>query len=329
MNKQISNVAVLGAGAWGTALAVSQVMASNNVCLYGRNSSLIQSIWQNHKNEAYLPGIALPHDLQVESDLAKAVQNADVILLAIPAQQVRSFLKTCQGMWDKDIPVVLCAKGIEQASGQFMSQVLQSELAGQKFAVLSGPSFAEEVASGHPTAVTVAAPELELATRLINILSGPRLRCYASDDVRGVETGGALKNVLAIASGIVNGAGLGNSAQAALITRGFVEIKLIAELWGARSETLMGLSGLGDLILTCSSSQSRNFTYGVALAKKVDLSTLKLAEGVATAKIVAEICQKQNIRAPLISAVSELLDNRLTVMQALEQLFSRPLKLED
>jgi glycerol-3-phosphate dehydrogenase (NAD(P)+) len=321
-------IAVLGAGAWGTALALSQVRHGRNVVLWARDAACVHDINANRQNSAYLPNVKFDHALTATSDVADALKGADVVLAVIPAQSLRSALESMVNQIPKAIPVVLCAKGIEQSSGLLMSQVAAECLPNNSIAALSGPSFAADVARGLPTAVTVAAHDADLAMRLAETLSTPQLRCYASDDLIGVEVGGALKNVLAIAAGAVRGRMLGASAEAALITRGFVELRRIGAALGAKPETMMGLSGLGDLMLTCSSAQSRNLSYGMALGRGDNLQNLPLAEGVATAHIAAKEAQRLNVEAPIISAVSAILNGTMTIEHAVTALLSRPLKTE-
>ncbi|TIP81746.1 MAG: NAD(P)H-dependent glycerol-3-phosphate dehydrogenase, partial [Mesorhizobium sp.] len=226
------------------------------------------------------------------------------------------------------VPLVLCAKGIERDTGALLSAIVDETLPENPVAALSGPSFATDVARGLPTAVVVAARNEGLAADLAARFSAQNLRCYSSDDLIGVEIGGALKNVFAIAAGAVTGAELGASAQAAMVTRGFVELRRIGAAFGARPETLMGLSGLGDLLLTCSSAQSRNFAYGLALGQGKPLAGLPLAEGVPTAAIAARIATERNIDAPIITAVAAILDGTITIRQAVSALMTRPLKTE-
>jgi glycerol-3-phosphate dehydrogenase (NAD(P)+) len=234
---------------------------------------------------------------------------------------LRSFMPT-------GIPLVLCAKGIERNTGKLLSQIAAEILPENPVAVLSGPSFATDVAKGLPTAVTVAAKSEALAVRVAAALSGPAFRCYTTTDMAGVEAGGALKNVLAIAIGAARGKGLGASAEAALITRGFVELRRLAEAFGGKPETISGLSGLGDLILTCSSLQSRNFSYGVAVGRGDDLTNLPLAEGVATAYIAAKIARERSIDAPITMATAGILSGRVTIEDTVDALLARPLKPE-
>ena len=321
-------IAVLGAGAWGTALAASFVRAGRGCMLWGRDAETVTAINERHRNPRYLGDIALPGDLAATTGLGAALAGAGVIVLAVPAQSLRDFLG---GMLDRAAPeavFVSTAKGIDRATGQTMSEIID-EIAGRdRSAVLSGPSFAADVAAGLPTAVTVAAHDLQRAKSLAEILSSRTLRCYAADDLIGVELGGALKNVLAIAAGIVHGAGLGASAVAALTTRGFAELQRVAAALGARPETLAGLSGLGDLILTCGSEKSRNFAYGAALARGEDLARCPLAEGVFTASVAAKLAREHGLDAPIISAVDAILAGNITINQAVDGLMSRPLKTE-
>ncbi|WP_110749890.1 NAD(P)H-dependent glycerol-3-phosphate dehydrogenase [Phyllobacterium leguminum] len=321
-------IAVLGGGAWGTALASMAARSGHRVALYARDVTAVDDINRNNRNERYLPGIALPAGIEASTDAVSVLKDAAVILAAFPAQTMRDALGVVAPHVPVNAPVVLCAKGIERATGRLMSEIVSGILPGNEIAALSGPSFAADVARGLPTAVTIAAARQEAADRLAIVLSGPAFRCYSTDDLIGVEIGGALKNVLALGAGAAIGRGLGASAQAALVTRGFVELRRIAEAMGGRPETVMGLSGLGDLMLTCSSPQSRNYSYGMALGAGESLEGRPLAEGVATAPIAAEICVSRNIDAPIIIAVSALLARHLTVDEAVEGLLNRPLKNE-
>jgi glycerol-3-phosphate dehydrogenase (NAD(P)+) len=297
--------------------------------LWGRNTDCINDINKNRQNNAYLPGIVFDSDLRATTDDKEALSGADIVLAVIPAQKLREGLLAIAAHIPANIPVVLCAKGIEQSTGLLMSKVAEQCLPQNSIAALSGPSFATDVARGLPTAVTVAARDEALALMLAEIISTPQLRCYTTDDLTGVEIGGALKNVLAIAAGAVRGRSLGASAEAALITRGFVELRRIGAALGARPETMMGLSGLGDLMLTCSSTQSRNLSYGMALGRGENLENLPLAEGVATAHIAAKEAQRMNVEAPIIAAISAILNGKLTIETAVTALLSRPLKTEN
>ena len=321
-------IAVLGAGAWGTALALTMHRASHRTVLWAREARTAHEINHEHANSRYLPGVPLDPEVAALGDLGAVLRGADCVLAATPAQTLRTVLSAAGDAIAPDVPVVLCAKGIERDTGRLMSEVAREILPDNPIAILSGPSFAADLARGLPTAVTVAASNEALAGRLARQLSAPNLRCYSSDDVAGVEIGGALKNVLAIAAGAASGAGLGASATAAIITRGFVELRRIGAAFGARAETLMGLSGLGDLVLTCSSDQSRNFAYGAALGRGDSVDNLPLAEGVFTAGIAARLAREHDLEAPIIDSVQEILGGRLTVEAAVKALLDRPLKRE-
>ncbi|MEI9410901.1 NAD(P)H-dependent glycerol-3-phosphate dehydrogenase [Mesorhizobium salmacidum] len=320
-------VAVLGGGAWGTALALAMLRAGHSVRLFARDPETVASIGRG-ENPRYLPDIAIASGIDATSDIAAALAGVDCVLAVTPAQALRATLAAAKDHMPAGIPLVLCAKGIERDTGALLSAIAAEILPRNPVAALSGPSFASDVARGLPTAVVVAAGDEALAADLAARFSAENLRCYSSDDLIGVEIGGALKNVFAIAAGAVTGAGLGASAQAAMVTRGFVELRRIGAAFGARPETLMGLSGLGDLLLTCSSTQSRNFAYGLALGQGKALSGLPLAEGVPTAAIAARIAAERNIDAPIIAAVAAILDGRITIGQAVTALMTRPLKTE-
>ncbi|WP_309085067.1 NAD(P)H-dependent glycerol-3-phosphate dehydrogenase [Chelativorans sp.] len=321
-------LAVLGAGAWGSALALTMRRGGHSVRLWARDDDLVREINTHSENSRYLPGVMLDAGVDATSDIAEALGGADCVLAAVPAQSLRAVLTAARGAVERHVPVVLCAKGIERETGRLMSEAAREILPENPLAALSGPSFAADLARGLPTAVTVAAQDRALAAELARRVSAPNLRCYSSEDIVGVEIGGALKNVLAIAAGATSGAGLGASAVAAITTRGFVELRRIGAAFGARPETLMGLSGLGDLILTCSSAQSRNFAYGLALGRGDRLDNLPLAEGVFTAGIAARITRERGLEAPIIEAVTGMLEGSLTVEAAMQALLARPLKSE-
>ena len=320
-------VAVLGGGAWGTALALAMLRAGHDVRLYARDTDTVAALARG-ENPRYLPGIRIAPGIAATSDIATALDGADCVLAVTPAQSLRAVLANARSHVPAGVPLVLCAKGIERDTGALLSAIVEESLPNNPVAALSGPSFASDVARGLPTAVVVAARDGDRAAELAARFSAENLRCYSSDDLIGVEIGGALKNVFAIAAGAVTGAGLGASAQAAMVTRGFVELRRIGAAFGARPETLMGLSGLGDLLLTCSSSQSRNFAYGLALGQGKPLAGLPLAEGVPTAGIAARIAAERQIEAPIISAVAAILDGKVTIGQAVTALMTRPLKTE-
>ncbi|ADZ68808.1 NAD(P)H-dependent glycerol-3-phosphate dehydrogenase [Polymorphum gilvum] len=325
-------IVVLGGGSWGTALALTAARAGREAILWARDADVVAAIRSRQQNPAYLPSITFDEVLEATTDLA-AVSRADAVLLVTPAQTTRSMLAAIRPHLKPGTPVVLCAKGIERGTGKLLTEILEDELPQAHPAVLSGPSFAEDVARGLPTAVTVAARDGAVADALAQALAAPSFRPYASTDLVGVQVGGALKNVLAIACGAVVGRRLGASAQAALTARGFAELSRLGAAMGARPETLTGLSGLGDLVLTCSSPQSRNFSFGLHLGEGRpvgDLVTLggKLAEGVHTARIAVELGRRHKVSLPICETVAAVLDGTLTVDDALTALMSRPLKRE-
>lgn len=322
-------IAVLGGGAWGTALAITAARAGHDVRLWARDAETIAAINERRENPRYLPGIRIDAPVTATTDMVEAFGDAETIILSVPAQKLRGALEDTRHAIPTGATLVLSAKGIEVASGKFLSAVAAEILPANYIASLSGPSFATDVAKGLPTAVVVAAPDGERAADIAADLSSPTFRCYSTDDLAGVEAGGALKNVLAIGAGAVAGAGLGASAHAALVTRGFVELRRIASAFGARPETLMGLSGLGDLVLTCGSTQSRNFAYGLALGRGQPLDNLPLAEGVATCSIAARLVKQRGIDAPITEAIDLLLRGEATVREAVTMLMTRPLRSED
>jgi glycerol-3-phosphate dehydrogenase (NAD(P)+) len=320
-------VAVLGGGAWGTALAMQMRRAGHEVRLWARDPEMVAAI-RRGENPRYLPGHAVDSGIGATVDSAEALDGVDCALAVTPAQALRDVLGAVAQQVPTGVPLVLCAKGIEHGTGLLLSQIASEFLPGNPIAALSGPSFAADLAKGLPTAVVIAARDEALAAELAQAFSTERFRCYSTGDLAGVEIGGALKNVFAIAAGAVTGAGLGASAQAAMVTRGFVELRRMAQAFGAEPETVMGLSGLGDLMLTCSSAQSRNFAYGLALGRGESLEGRPLAEGVATAGIAAKIARERGIDAPIISAVAAILAGRITITQAVSALMTRPLRAE-
>ncbi|TKT82928.1 NAD(P)H-dependent glycerol-3-phosphate dehydrogenase [Aquamicrobium sp. LC103] len=321
-------IAVLGGGAWGTALAATMRRAGREATIWARDEATVTAINTRRENPRYLPGITLDEGFSATGDMDEALGRADCVLAVVPAQTMRELFTALDGRLAPGTPLVLCAKGIERATGKLLSEIAAEMLPRALIAALSGPSFATDVVRGLPTAVTVACEDHARAAELAGLLTAPHFRCYSTTDLVGVEIGGALKNVLAIAAGAVSGAGLGASAQAALVTRGFVELRRVGMAFGAEPETLMGLSGLGDLVLTCGSAQSRNFAYGVALGRGESLVGRPLAEGVATAGIAAAIARERGIEAPIIEAVDDILSGRTTIAGAVAALMSRPLKSE-
>jgi glycerol-3-phosphate dehydrogenase (NAD(P)+) len=319
------SVAVIGAGAWGTALAAVAARAGRDVVLFARDAAHAAEIATTRQNPK-LPGTRLEAGIAVTSDTA-AAGRADIILVATPAQNLRAAVTTLAPHLAKATPVIACAKGIERGSHKFMTEVIAEAAPGATPAILSGPSFAEDVARGLPTAVTLAAGDETLASALVQALGSATFRPYHTTDVRGVEIGGSAKNVLAIAAGIVIGRKLGASAQAALTTRGFSELMRLGRACGARAETMAGLSSLGDLILTCSSPQSRNLTLGIALGRG-EPPPEKLAEGEFTAPVLIELAASQGVEMPVSRAVAAILLGNVTIDAAIEGLLTRPFRAE-
>lgn len=329
----IDSVGIIGGGAWGTALAQTIHRAGRKVLLWAREAEVVAAINGRHVNEAFLPGVTLDPAIRATSALADAAA-CDAVLLVSPAQHVRAVSKQLKPYVRKAQPIVMCAKGIEQKSGLMMGDILAEELPGVTRAALSGPSFAADVARGLPTALTMACADEALGRVLAERLGNSKFRLYWTNDLVGVELGGALKNVLAIAAGIVDGQGLGASAHAALVTRGFAELRRFGKALGARPETLIGLSGLGDLILTCGSPQSRNMSLGRALGRGETLAQalagkIAVTEGVYTAAAVYRIAEEKGIDMPICAAVYDVIEGRATVADAIERLMQRPLKAED
>ncbi|MGI9437407.1 MAG: NAD(P)H-dependent glycerol-3-phosphate dehydrogenase [Geminicoccaceae bacterium] len=323
-------IGVLGAGAWGTALAVNAARAGLKVKLWGRDRSKLEAIRLAGSNLPYLPGVALDPAIELVADL-DAASDVDALLVVVPAQTVGAVLK---GLPVGDQPLVICAKGLERSSDRFLSEVVQHAIPRRPVAAMSGPNFALEVARGLPAAATLACPDESLGRRLAAAMSNEQFRLYWTDDLRGVELGGAVKNVLAIAAGIVAGRGLGENAKAALITRGLAELMRLGEALGARRETLMGLSGLGDLLLTAGSLTSRNMAFGHGIGEGADplwlqQQTGKLVEGASTASAVVRLAARcPDIEVPICGSVAAILAGSLGIEQAIEALMTRPLRSE-
>ncbi len=321
------SVSVIGAGAWGTALAAVAARAGRDVTFYARDAAHAARIASARENPR-LPGAKLPAAIAVTNDLA-LTGRADIVLVATPAQHLRGAVNALAPHLRKRTPVIACAKGIEHGTHKFMTDVIADAAPEATPAILSGPSFADDVARGLPTAVTLAARDEALAAALVQALGSPTFRPYHTTDVRGVEIGGAAKNVLAIAAGIVVGKNLGASAQAALTTRGFSELARLGRACGARGETMTGLSGLGDLILSCSSPQSRNFALGLSLGRGEPRPPGKLAEGEFTAPVLIELASSQHVDMPVSAAVAAILSGTVTIDAAIESLLTRPFKAEE
>ncbi|MEO5613075.1 MAG: NAD(P)H-dependent glycerol-3-phosphate dehydrogenase, partial [Sphingomicrobium sp.] len=321
----IERVAVIGGGAWGTALAQVMAKGGRETLLWAREPEVVEAVNANHENPVFLPGQTLDPAIRATGHLAEA-QDADAWLVVTPAQHMRAVLAEAP---DCDKPLILCSKGIDEASGLLLHDVARAVCPKARIAVLSGPTFAHEVAAGLPTAVTLAADDQALAEQLRHRIARPSFRVYLSDDVIGAEIGGAVKNVLAIACGVVEGKGLGQNARAALIARGFAEMVRFGLDCGARRETLAGMSGLGDLVLTCSSTASRNFSLGKGIGEGRSAAELMadrrtVAEGAFTAPVLARLAVERRIDMPIVAVVAGLLAGQFSADQALEQLLARP-----
>lgn len=326
-----NNIAVIGSGAWGTALGAVAALAGRKVSLWARESDVVESINSKHENVRFLSGFTLPASVKATADMAQAAQS-DALLIGAPAQHLRATLALLKPHLSPGKPLVLCAKGIEHDTHKLMTEVLVECVPDCEPAILSGPSFAKDVARNLPTAVTIAAKP-DVARALQEAFGHLTFRPYASDDLTGVALGGAAKNVYAIACGIVAGMGLGESARAALLSRSFAELCRLGEAMGARSETLMGLSGLGDLVLTATSASSRNYAFGLDVGRGVSRDELykpgrPLAEGVATAPALAARAHTHKIELPIAEATAEILQGEITLADVIPRLMSRPLKTE-
>jgi glycerol-3-phosphate dehydrogenase (NAD(P)+) len=325
----VERLAIIGGGAWGTALAQVVATGGRDTLLWAREAEVVDGINSARENAVFLPGYELDPAIRATSDLAEAA-DADAWLVVTPAQHMRSVLEETPNCAK---PMILCSKGIEERSGQLLHDVARAACPKAQVAVLSGPTFAHEVAAGLPTAVTLATGDAPLGETLRQRIALPSFRIYLSDDVIGAEIGGAVKNVLAIACGVVEGKGLGQNAGAALIARGFAEMTRFGLDCGARRETLVGLSGLGDLVLTCSSPSSRNFSLGKGIgegrsAEELLADRRTVAEGAFTAPVLARLAAERGVDMPIVAAVDGLLAGRISVDAVLEQLLARPPRAE-
>jgi glycerol-3-phosphate dehydrogenase (NAD(P)+) len=328
----MTRLAIIGAGAWGTALAMVARRAGSDVMIWARDPAIAAAIGERHENPIYLPGIALDPGITATADFDQAVAGAEAVLLAVPAQFLRDVLARLVAHLTAGMPLLLCAKGIETGSLQTMAEIAADLCPARPLAVLSGPSFAAEVARDLPTAVVIASRDPTVSGLFTAALGGPRFRPYSSEDVPGVELGGAVKNVLAIACGIVDGLGLGDNARAALITRGLAEMTRLGIAKGARAETFAGLSGLGDLVLTCSGAQSRNRRLGAALGQGASLAQAltgrSVVEGVASAASIAALAARLSVEMPIVAAVEAVLHRGMEIARMIEGLLARPLRAE-
>ncbi len=328
MSKAIQRVGVVGAGAWGTAMATVSARAGRDTLLWARESEVIEAVNRDHENTPFLPGQPLDPAIRATGDLSD-LSDRDALLLVVPAQHLRASMKHLAPHIAEGTPAVICSKGIEMSTLELMHQGLAESLPQCIPAVLSGPSFAADVAKGLPTAVTLACEDQDVGEALVEAIGLPSFRPYLSDDIIGAEIGGAVKNVLAIACGIVSGEELGDSARAALIARGFAEVTRLGVALGAQAESFGGLAGLGDLILTCTSHLSRNYSLGYALGSGKTIEQAlegktSVAEGVATSGAVEKLAAKHNIEMPICVAVANIVTSRIDVKTAIEGLLARP-----
>lgn len=331
--KAFRSFSVIGGGAWGTALAATLRREDVSVSIWAREADVVEAVNGQHENSIYLPGVALAPEIHATGDLRSAVEGADAAVLVVPAQYMRDVTKLLAPFLKAGTPVIIATKGIEIQSGATMGEVVASTLPGHPQAVLSGPTFAIEVARGLPTAVTLATADTELGNALVEALGTNSFRPYLSDDLVGCEIGGSVKNVMAIACGIVSGRGLGDNARAALMTRGVAEMVRLAVAKGGKPATLMGLSGLGDLTLTCTAMQSRNCSLGAALGRGETLAAAlgarrSVAEGVATAKAVTSLAASLNVSMPIVAAVDAILHHEASIDDEIRRLLARPFKSE-
>lgn len=326
------SIGVIGGGAWGTALA--QMLASNKrkVLLWARESEVVDGINNSHENTVFLPGVKLDKSLKASTDLQE-VAACDILLLVSPAQHVRSTVESIKDKLKDGKPLVICAKGIELDTGLLLSQVVEQTCPDAVIAVLTGPTFAAEIARGLPGAATIACNDKDVAQELQDVIGVPSFRPYATTDIVGTQLGGAIKNVIAIACGVVHGRNLGESARAALVTRGVAEIARLGVAMGANRETLLGMCGIGDLMLTCSSMQSRNFSLGAALGEGKTLEEIlgsrnAVTEGVHTVRSTLSLAKKHAVDMPITESVAHLLDDGYSVDDAIEEMLNRPFRYE-
>lgn len=329
----MSKVSVVGAGAWGTSLSIVLAKGGNDVVLWDRNSENSRAINEKHENESRLPGIFVPESVVATSNLMDAV-DCDVLLLVVPAQAVR---ETCEKLKEvgirSDVKIVICSKGIEKSSLELMSEVVADDLHGNHVAMLSGPNFADEIAKGLPAATTIACEDKDVGSELAGVIGSQVFRVYYSDDIIGAQIGGAVKNVLAIACGIAAGKGLGENTKAAIVTRGLAEIGRLCKSKGGKLETLMGLSGIGDIVLTCSSLKSRNMSLGYGIGSGESLEDMMLhrkgvVEGVASSDSVYGLSEKMKVDMPICESVYRILHHGVDVEHEINELLKRPVTSE-
>ena len=329
----MKKIAVVGTGIWGTALALTAARAGNQVLCWAREQEVVDAINQKHVNKLFLPDIPLPDAIRATNNMADVFEFADVVLLTASAQWTRATLKLMKPFVKGSTIIVLCAKGIEVDTGKMLSEIVDEEIPGATIAILSGPGFAIDVAQRKLASVTIACAKDGIATQLANMLGTPYFRPYTTTDMISPQVGGSVKNVIAIASGVVEGASLGDGARAALITRGFHEMAKFADALGGSLTTMMGMSGLGDLVLTASCSQSRNFSFGYEIgvqghARKLIEENTRTVEGIYTAKAVMKRARELNIEMPICEMVCRVLFNDMALKDAMAELMSRPYREE-
>ena len=330
--KKYTNISIIGAGAWGTALAEVISRQGNQVNLWAREDDVVKSINTLNENTLYLPNIKLSELIIAQNNLDNMI-NCDLLLMVTPSQFMRSVLEEIKDNLNDSIPVVLCSKGIETKTLSLMNEITQSIIPKNPLAILSGPSFAIDVVNNKPTAVTLACKDLSIGKNIADSISLPTFRPYLSEDIVGAQIGGATKNVIAIAAGVVEGQNLGDSARAATIARGFSEINRLAVALGGQEETLSGLSGMGDLLLTCNSITSRNFSLGIKLGKGLSAEEAtdglsSIAEGMYSAKAIDKLSKKLGVEMPITNAVNDLIEKKRSLDEIIDDLLSRPIRRE-
>jgi len=331
-NQYYKEISVIGAGAWGTALAEVISRQGNKVNLWARESDVVKNINTLNTNDLYLPNTKLSKLIIAHNNL-NDVLDCDLLLMVTPAQFMRSILDDLKSDLNEEVPIVLCSKGIETKTLNLMSEIAEAIIPNNTIAILSGPTFAIDVVKNKPTAVTLACKDLDIGKNIADSINLPTFRPYLSEDVIGAQIGGATKNVIAIAAGVVEGQNLGDSARAATIARGYTEINRLAVELGGKEETLSGLSGMGDLLLTCNSKNSRNFSLGIKLGQGLNVKEAtnnlsSVAEGVYSAKAINKLSNKLDIDMPITNAVNDLIEKNKSVDEIIDDLLSRPLKKE-
>ena len=327
------NISIVGAGAWGTALAEVMSRQGHQINLWAKESAVVNSINSSHENDIFLPNVKLS-DLIVAFNNLEQITNCDLLLVVSPAQYTRETLLEVSKTLKSETPIILCSKGIEISSLSLMNQIAESIFPDNPIAILSGPSFAIDVVNNKPTAVTLACKDLKIGKNIAESISLPTFRPYLSEDVIGAQIGGATKNVIAIAAGVVEGQKMGDSARAATISRGFSEIKRLAIAMGGKEETLAGLSGMGDLLLTCNSKTSRNYSLGIKLGEGQTIEEATnglstIAEGMYSAKAITKLAVQNKIDMPITQAVNDLIEEKYSVTDIIDNLLNRPIKEEN